>query len=63
MYSKKLYFNNNYQRDIYIESKKQRIKNIDNKIKLLIDEKQRLLNNIKQVSDNDYNLCNELTRR
>ena len=63
MYNKKLYFKNNYQRDIYIDCKEQRIKIIDNKIKLLIKEKEELLNNIKQVSDNDYNLSNQLIRR
>lgn len=63
MYNKKLYFHNNYQRDLYVESRKQRLKLIDNKIKQLQDEKQRIIDSVNQALNNDYNLGNALITR
>lgn len=63
MFNKKLYFKNNYQRDLFIQSRLERIKYIDNKLEKLLNEKQSLLNDINQVKSNDYNLCNELINK
>lgn len=63
MFNKKLYFKNNYQRDLFIQSRLERVKYIDNKLEKLLNEKQSLLNDINQVKSNDYNLCNELINK
>lgn len=63
MFNKKLYFKNNYQRDLFIQSRLERIKYIDNKLEKLLNEKLSLLKDINQVKSNDYNLCNELINK